>query len=143
MGAVMGIRSAQSCAAQPTDARSPATARRTISVAARRLGTGGSGMARALVAPARCARARQHEPVPASAERATDVLVVGGGVASARCARALRRGGFNGSILLVGNEPLPPYNRPPLSKELLRDELPDDLVLAEPPSWYERRNVEL
>jgi 3-phenylpropionate/trans-cinnamate dioxygenase ferredoxin reductase subunit len=72
-----------------------------------------------------------------------DVLLVGGGVAAARCARTLRRGGFGGSILLVGEEELPPYNRPPLSKELLRDDLPDDLVLAEPAAWYERRGVEL
>ena len=45
--------------------------------------------------------------------------------------------------MLIGDEPSPPYNRPPLSKDLLRDELPDDLVLAEPLRWYERRDVEL
>jgi 3-phenylpropionate/trans-cinnamate dioxygenase ferredoxin reductase subunit len=75
--------------------------------------------------------------------RHADVLLVGGGVAAARCARTLRRGGFSGSILLVGEEDLPPYNRPPLSKELLRNELPDELVLAEPAAWYARRGVEL
>lgn len=75
--------------------------------------------------------------------RRVDVLLIGGGVAAARCARTLRRGGFAGSIVLVGEEPTPPYNRPPLSKELLRGEVPDELVLAEPPSWYERRGVEL
>lgn len=73
----------------------------------------------------------------------TEVLLIGGGVASVRCARALRRGGFAGRIVIVGDEPALPYNRPPLSKELLRDELPDDLVLAEPAPWYERRQVEL
>ncbi len=71
----------------------------------------------------------------------TDVLLVGGGVASVRCARTLRRERFEGSILLVGDEPTAPYNRPPLSKELLRDDLPDDLVLAEPERWYERRGI--
>ena len=74
---------------------------------------------------------------------ATDVLLVGGGVASARCARTLRRSGFEGSVLLVGEEALPPYNRPPLSKELLRDDAPDELLLAEPARWYERHGVEL
>ena len=64
-------------------------------------------------------------------------------MASVRCARTLRREGFDGRILLVGDEPAPPYNRPPLSKELLRDDLPDDLVHAEPARWYERRDVEL
>lgn len=77
------------------------------------------------------------------ADRSVDVLLVGGGVASARCARTLRRNGFDGSILLVGAEAIPPYNRPPLSKELLREDLPDELVLAEPETWYARRDVEL
>ena len=75
--------------------------------------------------------------------QAVDVLLVGGGVAAARCARTLRRQGFGGSILLIGDELIPPYNRPPLSKEFLRDDLPAELALAEPMSWYERRGVEL
>lgn len=74
---------------------------------------------------------------------ATDVLLIGGGVASVRCARELRRNGFDGLVLIAGAEPHPPYNRPPLSKELLRDDLPDELVAAEPSSWYERRRVEV
>ena len=72
-----------------------------------------------------------------------DVLLVGGGVASVRCARTLRRHGFTGSIALIGDELTAPYNRPPLSKELLRDDLPDDLVLAEPEPWYARRDIDL
>lgn len=79
----------------------------------------------------------------ASTDRSVDVLLVGGGVASVRCARTLRRNGFDGSILLVGDEDRPPYNRPPLSKELLRDDLPDELLAAEPASWYARRSIEL
>jgi NADPH-dependent 2,4-dienoyl-CoA reductase/sulfur reductase-like enzyme len=75
--------------------------------------------------------------------RHVDALLIGGGVAAARCARSLRRSGFRGSVLLVGEEEELPYNRPPLSKELLRDEVPRDLVLAEPESWYERRGIEL
>jgi NADPH-dependent 2,4-dienoyl-CoA reductase/sulfur reductase-like enzyme len=79
----------------------------------------------------------------AVARRRVDVLLIGGGVASARCARRLRRGGFAGSILLVGEEPVPPYNRPPLSKELLAGSVPEDLVLAEPEAWYARKGIEL
>jgi 3-phenylpropionate/trans-cinnamate dioxygenase ferredoxin reductase subunit len=75
--------------------------------------------------------------------RHVDALLIGGGVAAVRCARALRRGGFGGSIVIVGDEPVPPYNRPPLTKELLREDLPRDLVAAEPPEWYERQRVEL
>jgi 3-phenylpropionate/trans-cinnamate dioxygenase ferredoxin reductase subunit len=77
------------------------------------------------------------------ADERADVVLVGGGVASARCARTLRRHGFDGSIVLLADEGLPPYNRPPLSKELLRDELADDLVLAEPATWYERRGIDV
>lgn len=76
-------------------------------------------------------------------ERSIDILLVGGGVAAVRCARTLRRQKFEGSILLIGDEPAIPYNRPPLSKELLRDDLPDELVAAEPASWYERRGIEV
>jgi 3-phenylpropionate/trans-cinnamate dioxygenase ferredoxin reductase subunit len=75
--------------------------------------------------------------------RHVDALLVGGGVAAVRCARTLRRRGFAGSILVVGEEPVPPYNRPPLTKELLREDLPRDLIAAEPPEWYERHGVEL
>ena len=79
----------------------------------------------------------------AATDRSVDVLLVGGGVAAVRCARTLRRHGFDGSILLAGDEDRPPYNRPPLSKELLRDDLPDELLAAEAASWYARRSIEL
>jgi NADPH-dependent 2,4-dienoyl-CoA reductase/sulfur reductase-like enzyme len=75
--------------------------------------------------------------------RSVDVLLVGGGVAAARCARTLRRRGYAGSILLVCDEPTAPYNRPPLTKELLQADLPPDLALAEPMGWYERQRVML
>jgi 3-phenylpropionate/trans-cinnamate dioxygenase ferredoxin reductase subunit len=75
--------------------------------------------------------------------RHVDALLVGGGVAAVRCARALRRRGFAGSILVVGEEPVAPYNRPPLTKELLRLDLPRELIAAEPPEWYERHRVAL
>jgi NADPH-dependent 2,4-dienoyl-CoA reductase/sulfur reductase-like enzyme len=75
--------------------------------------------------------------------RDVDVLLIGGGVASVRCARALRRRGFTGSVLLAGEEASIPYNRPPLSKELLRGEAPVELTWAEQPEWYARQRVEL
>lgn len=76
-------------------------------------------------------------------ERSVDVLLIGGGVASVRSARTLRRRKFDGSILIVGDEPVLPYNRPPLSKELLRGEVGFELIAAEPASWYDRQRVEL
>ncbi|MEJ7784355.1 MAG: FAD-dependent oxidoreductase, partial [Solirubrobacteraceae bacterium] len=49
-----------------------------------------------------------------------DVLLIGGGVASAACATQLRADDFGGSIMLAGREPDPPYNRPPISKGYLQ-----------------------
>ena len=72
-----------------------------------------------------------------------DILLIGGGVASARCARTLRRRGFQGSILLIAEETALPYNRPPLSKELLRGEVDTALIAAEPDGWYGRHDVEV
>ncbi|HKI67735.1 MAG TPA: FAD-dependent oxidoreductase, partial [Solirubrobacterales bacterium] len=56
------------------------------------------------------------------AARQVDFLLIGGGMASAHCAAELRKRGAEGSILLAGREPEPPYERPPLSKEHLRGE---------------------
>jgi 3-phenylpropionate/trans-cinnamate dioxygenase ferredoxin reductase subunit len=78
-----------------------------------------------------------------SPDREVDILLIGGGVAAVRCARTLRRRKFAGSILLVGDEATLPYNRPPLSKELLRGEVDFELVAAEPASWYDRQRVDL
>ncbi len=51
------------------------------------------------------------------ADRSVDVLLIGGGTASASCANELRAQGFTGSILLAGRELDPPYERPPISKD--------------------------
>jgi 3-phenylpropionate/trans-cinnamate dioxygenase ferredoxin reductase subunit len=77
------------------------------------------------------------------ADREVDFLLVGGGMASAHCAAELRRRGAEGSILLVGREPEPPYERPPLSKEYLRGEGGREDAYVNPPSWYEENAVEL
>ncbi|MFM8350919.1 MAG: FAD-dependent oxidoreductase, partial [Actinomycetales bacterium] len=49
----------------------------------------------------------------------TGALIVGAGLGGLRAAEALRSSGFQGAITVVGDEPHPPYNRPPLSKEAL------------------------
>ncbi len=64
-------------------------------------------------------------------------------MASAHCAAELRRRGAEGSILLAGREPEPPYERPPLSKEYLRGEAERADAVVNPPSWYEENGVEL
>jgi 3-phenylpropionate/trans-cinnamate dioxygenase ferredoxin reductase subunit len=72
-----------------------------------------------------------------------DFLLVGGGMAAAHCAKELRDRGAEGSILLVGREPEPPYERPPLSKEYLRGEAERADAYVNPPEWYEENGVEL
>jgi 3-phenylpropionate/trans-cinnamate dioxygenase ferredoxin reductase subunit len=77
------------------------------------------------------------------ADRSADYLLVGGGLAAASCARWLREEGADGSILLVGREFDPPYNRPPLSKGYLRGEEGKDDALYRPPEWWHEHDVEL
>ena len=62
---------------------------------------------------------------------------------SAYCASELRRRGADGSVLLVGREPEPPYERPPLSKEYLRGEAKREDALVHPREWYADNDVEL
>ena len=64
-------------------------------------------------------------------------------MASAHCAAELRKRGADGAILLVGREPEPPYERPPLSKEYLRGEAKREDAHVHPPDWYEENGVEL
>ncbi len=78
-----------------------------------------------------------------SPDRKVDYLLIGGGMASAFCAAELRRKGADGEILLVGREPEPPYERPPLSKEYLRGESKREDAHVHPPEWYEENSVEL
>src|SRR4051812_33537397 len=77
------------------------------------------------------------------ADRTVDFLLIGGGVAAAHCARTLREDGAEGSILLVGREPHPPYDRPPLSKEYLRGEAGEEDGYVQPAEWWEENGVEL
>ena len=76
------------------------------------------------------------------ADRRTHVIV-GGGLAGAEAAEAMREHGFDGPIVLVGAEPEPPYERPPLSKGHLRGETPLEAAHVHPAGWYAEHGVEL
>lgn len=69
------------------------------------------------------------------------VLIVGAGLAGSRCAETLRAEGFDGRVLLVGDEPYAPYERPALSKEFLAGER-EQLELRGGDFW-EERGIEL
>lgn len=69
-------------------------------------------------------------------------VVVGANLAGGTAAATLREEGFDGSLVLLGDEPHPPYERPPLSKEYLRGEAPFERSLVRPPEFYEASGIE-
>ena len=71
------------------------------------------------------------------------VVIVGGGLAGQRCAETLRRLGHDGAIRIVGDEPVAPYDRPPLSKGLLAGEIEEGSLAYRPSGWYREQEVEL
>ncbi len=75
--------------------------------------------------------------------RKVDYLLIGGGLASANCARWLREEGAEGTVLLVGREPDAPYNRPDCSKGYLRGEESREEPLFRPADWWEEQDIEL
>ena len=72
----------------------------------------------------------------------SNVLIVGAGLAGARCADTLRAEGFTGRITLVGEEPTGPYERPALSKEFLAGKRPAANLLLRTAESYAERGVE-
>ncbi|MFL5736348.1 MAG: NAD(P)/FAD-dependent oxidoreductase [Actinomycetota bacterium] len=69
-------------------------------------------------------------------------VVLGGGLAGATAAATLRNEGFDGRLVLIGSEPLPPYERPPLSKGYLRGEQPAERIFVRPDKWYAEQEIE-
>jgi NADPH-dependent 2,4-dienoyl-CoA reductase/sulfur reductase-like enzyme len=73
----------------------------------------------------------------------SSVLIVGAGLAGARCAETLRAEGYGGKLMLVGDELLPPYERPALSKEYLAGTKSDQELLLRPASFWARQEIDL
>ena len=71
------------------------------------------------------------------------VLVVGGGLAAARCAEALRAGGFDRRIVVACDEAVAPYERPALSKEFLADRRSAAALALRPAAHWGELDVEL
>jgi 3-phenylpropionate/trans-cinnamate dioxygenase ferredoxin reductase subunit len=70
-------------------------------------------------------------------------VIAGAGLAGAKAAEALREEGFEGRIVLVGDEPEAPYERPPLSKDYLRGESPRESARVHEDGFYADHDVEL
>lgn len=71
------------------------------------------------------------------------VVIVGAGHAGGSAAAFLRQYGHEGQIVLIGDEPLLPYQRPPLSKAWLKGEADADSLSLKPAEWYAENNVSL
>ena len=69
------------------------------------------------------------------------IVVIGGGQAGGRCIEALRQGGFTGPITLVGDEAHLPYERPPLSKEMLAEGGADKIAWVRPAPWWDEHHI--
>ena len=72
-----------------------------------------------------------------------DVIIVGTGHGGAQAAIALRQNGFEGSIILLGREKDPPYERPPLSKEYLAGEKPFERIQIRPTHFWADKDIDL
>jgi len=71
------------------------------------------------------------------------MVIIGAGHAAGQAAASLRQGGYEGGIILLGDEAHPPYQRPPLSKQYLSGEHGLDKVYLRPASFYPDRNIDL
>jgi len=70
-------------------------------------------------------------------------IIVGGGLAGAKAAETLREEGFDGRLLLFGEEQVRPYERPPMSKTYLRGESPFDDAAVHEADYYTTHQIEL
>jgi 3-phenylpropionate/trans-cinnamate dioxygenase ferredoxin reductase component len=71
------------------------------------------------------------------------LVIVGASLAGAKAAEAARGAGFDGRVVLVGEEREPPYERPPLSKAVLRGEVEPETSRVHEHGFYAARDIEL
>ncbi len=70
-------------------------------------------------------------------------VIIGAGHASAQLCESLRRGGFKGRIILIGEETWLPYQRPPLSKSYLLGDFARERLFVKPQSFYDENDIKL
>ncbi|MBW4975512.1 FAD-dependent oxidoreductase [Roseovarius mucosus] len=73
----------------------------------------------------------------------TGVVVIGAGQAGASLVAKLRSEGYDGPITLIGEEPVPPYQRPPLSKKYLLGDMALERLYLRPESYYAEAGIDL
>jgi NADPH-dependent 2,4-dienoyl-CoA reductase/sulfur reductase-like enzyme len=78
-----------------------------------------------------------------AADSGRHIVIIGAGHAGGRAAEALRSAGHAGPITILGNEGYPPYERPPLSKDLLGGAIEVDKTYIRPHAWYQGADIAL
>jgi 3-phenylpropionate/trans-cinnamate dioxygenase ferredoxin reductase subunit len=73
----------------------------------------------------------------------TTLAIIGASLAGAKAAEAARASGYDGRVVLVGDEPVAPYERPPLSKAVLRGEADPDTARVHPEGFYAAHDIEV
>ncbi|WP_420010507.1 NAD(P)/FAD-dependent oxidoreductase [Tateyamaria sp.] len=71
------------------------------------------------------------------------VVVIGAGQAGSSCVAKLRNAGFEGRVTLIGAEPVPPYQRPPLSKAYLMGDMTLERLFLRPEAFYAENDIDL
>ena len=75
--------------------------------------------------------------------RAQRIVIIGAGQAGGQAAYSLRLAGYDGAITLIGDEPAPPYQRPPLSKAYLKGEMDAERLFLKPLEYYADHAIDL
>ena len=78
-----------------------------------------------------------------AASESADIVIVGTGHGAAQAAIALRQRGAEGRIVMIGRDTVPPYERPPLSKEYLAGDKPFERIMIRPEAFWADKGVEL
>ncbi|HOZ29094.1 MAG TPA: FAD-dependent oxidoreductase [Hyphomonadaceae bacterium] len=71
------------------------------------------------------------------------IAIIGAGQAGGQAAYSLRLAGYEGAITLIGDEPAPPYQRPPLSKAYFKGEMEAERLFLKPLEYYAEHNIDL
>jgi 3-phenylpropionate/trans-cinnamate dioxygenase ferredoxin reductase component len=87
------------------------------------------------------APARRRKPADRNGAMSDPVVVIGAGQAAAQLAMSLRQGGFAKRIVIIGEEPHLPYQRPPLSKKFLSERREPDVLYLRPEKFWRDQDV--
>ncbi len=73
----------------------------------------------------------------------TGIVIIGAGQGAGQAAANFRQAGYEGELMILGEEPFPPYQRPPLSKQYLSGEMPLEKIFVRAEKFYADQNIEL